>query len=35
VVDLLPGSGVVFAERGPLVLPGETRTVAALAVVTA
>jgi len=34
VVDLLPGSGVVFAEREPLSLPGESRPVPTLAVVT-
>lgn len=35
VVDLLPGSGVAFEDRGPLALPGEPRLVHALAVVTA
>lgn len=35
VVDLLPGSGMAFAEREPLSLPGESRAVQALAVVTA
>lgn len=35
VVDLLPGSGVTFADRGPLAVPGDGRTVPALAVVTA
>jgi len=35
VVDLLPGSGVAFAERGPLSVPGDGRTVAVLAVMPA
>lgn len=35
VVDLLPGSGVAFEDRGPLALTGEPRSIQALAVVTA
>ncbi len=34
VVDLLPGSGVTFTDRGLLSIPGDERTVPAFAVVT-